>query len=95
MIAGYALPSGAAETEIEKVEVSTDGGTSWTTALLSTKACAVSWRLWTARVALATGKHELVVRASDSRGNVQPEKCDWNLKGYLYNGWHRVRVEVA
>jgi sulfite oxidase len=94
-IEGYALPSGAAGAQIEKVEVSTDGGKNWSPAIMSSKPVPTAWQLWTAKVALAKGKHELVVRAIDSRGNTQPEKSEWNLKGYLYNGWHRVRVEVV
>ena len=94
-IAGYALPGGGGGAEIEKVEISTDGGKHWCDAHLDPKSQAGAWRFWTAKVALAPGKHELAVRATDSRGSTQPEKPEWNLKGYLYNGWHRVPVEVG
>jgi hypothetical protein len=53
------------------------------------------WQLWQATLPLAAGKHNLVVRATDSTGRVQPEKGEWNLKGYLHNGWHRAAVESA
>jgi hypothetical protein len=46
-------------------------------------------------VELAPGGHELIARASDSRGHTMPKQGEWNLKGYLYNGWHQVTVEVA
>jgi sulfite oxidase len=95
-IGGYALPEGGEVPGlIEKVEVSGDGGRNWTTAKFFGDAPAFSWRQWTAELDLPLGKHELVVRAADSRGNTMPEKCDWNFKGYLYNGWHRVAVEAV
>ena len=94
-IAGYALPSGEAGATIDKVELSLDGGKSWRAAKLASKGSACSWQLWSAEAELSAGKHELTVRATDSRGNSQPERGEWNLKGYLYNGWHRVSVEVA
>ena len=94
-IAGYALPSGERGATIDKVELSLDGGKSWRTTMLADRASAGSWRLWSAEVELPAGKHELVVRATDSLGNTQPERGEWNLKGYQFNGWHRVPVEVA
>lgn len=94
-IAGFALPSGEQGATIDKVELSIDGGKSWRTANLTGQGKAYVWRLWTAEVELPAGKHELVVRATDSRGRTQPEQGQWNLKGYQFNGWHRVPVEVA
>jgi sulfite oxidase len=94
-IAGYALPSGEAGATLAKVELSLDGGQSWRAAKLASKNNAFSWQLWSADVELPGGKYELIVRATDSRGNMQPERGEWNLKGYLYHGWHRVRVEVT
>lgn len=95
---GYALPSGQAGATIAKVEVSADGGRSWREAKLNggeQNSKAYTWRLWSAEVDLTPGKHQLVVRATDSRGNQQPEKPEWNLKGYMFNAWQRVDVEVA
>jgi sulfite oxidase len=97
MIGGYALPgevAGNVPSTISKVEVSGDGGRKWTEARLIGKANAVSWQQWTAELDLPPGKHDLVVRATDSRGNTMPELGPWNLKGYLYNGWHHVSVEA-
>lgn len=97
-IAGYALPTGEPGCTIESVEISTDGGKSWQEAKLEGGEQAskpYTWALWTADVDLSPGKHQLVVRATDTKGNHQPEKGAWNLKGYLFNGWQRVNVEVA
>ena len=94
-VAGYALPAGHSGCTLAKVELSTDGGATWKPAKLQGDARAFSWQLWSADVELPAGKHELLVRASDSRGNTMPKQGQWNLKGYLYNGWHRVAVEAA
>jgi sulfite oxidase len=94
-VLGYALPPGDGKSTIAKVELSADGGRTWKPADLLGKAAPCCWQLWQARLPLAAGKHNLVVRATDSTGRVQPEKADWNLKGYLFNGWHRVAVESA
>jgi sulfite oxidase len=94
-VSGYALPSGQRRATIERVEVSADGGQSWTRARLSGEASPYSWQLWTADLDLRPGKQELIARAIDSTGNATPERGQWNLKGYLYNAWHRVSVDVA
>jgi sulfite oxidase len=94
-VAGYALPSGDGSATIAKVELSLDGGQTWRDAKLAGEGRPCLWQLWTADVDLAAGKHELVACVTDSRGNMQPEKGPWNLKGYLFNAWHRVPVEVG
>jgi sulfite oxidase len=95
VISGYALPGGEAASTIAKVEISRDGGKEWTTARLIGEPRPFAWQHWTAEVDLPPGKHELVVRATDSRGNTMPERPEWNFKGYLYNGWHRVEVQAT
>jgi sulfite oxidase len=95
LVGGYALPSGDQAATISKVEISRDGGRSWSVARLLGKAAPFCWQQWTAEVELAPGKHELIVCATDSRGNMTPEKAEWNFKGYLYNGWHRVAIEAV
>jgi sulfite oxidase len=92
---GYCLPPGDGKTTIAKVELSPDGGRTWLPARLEGEAAANCWQLWSAKVMLAAGDHELVVRATDSAGRVQPERCEWNLKGYLFNAWHRCPVKAA
>jgi sulfite oxidase len=94
-VAGYALPGGGHGATVEKVEVSTNGGESWQVAKLAGNGRPGCWRVWAAKVELPAGKYELAVRATDSRGQTQPEQGRWNLKGYVHNAWHRVRIEVA
>jgi sulfite oxidase len=94
LISGYALPTGETAAKIDKVEVSADGKT-WTTARLIGTPAPFTWQHWTADLNIPAGKHELVVRASDSAGNKMPDRGEWNFKGYLYNGWHRISVEAV
>ena len=92
MLRGYAT---ATAREVMRVDVSIDGGRSWTQAELEPNPGAPwSWRFWNATVELLKGEHELVVRAWDSAGQTQPALPDdtWNFKGYLSAAWHRVRV---
>jgi sulfite oxidase len=91
-VAGYALPSGQPGTSIAKVEVSTDEGRSWTLAKVTSPVREYCWVLWRADVKLSSAASELIVRATDSRGVIQPKDADWNLKGYMFNGWYHVPV---
>ncbi|MEK6375416.1 MAG: sulfite oxidase [Acidobacteriota bacterium] len=92
-IRGFAF-SGAPD--IEKVEVSDDDGATWSAADLDSRHSPHAWRLWsywwTPR---ARGTARLFVRATDTRGAVQPRDAVWNPSGYVYNGWHSVDVEVT
>ena len=94
-LSGYALPTGESGCTIDKVEISLDGGKNWLAARLEDSMKAFTWRLWSLDVDLHAGVKELIVRAADNRNHTQPETTPWNLKGYLYNAWHRVKVEVA
>ena len=81
-----------------RVDVSADGGRSWTQAALEHDPDAPwSWTFWQATIDLPKGEHELAVRAWDSAGQTQPALPDdtWNFKGYLSAAWHRVRVRAA
>ncbi len=94
-IAGWAI---AGERRIARVDVSTNGGQTFTQAIIEDhNASPFTWTFWHAEVELSEGDHELVVRAVDSAGQSQPERPRdvWNFKGYLSAAWHRVRVTVA
>jgi len=92
-IRGFAL-SGAPD--IAKVEVSEDGGTSWRDAALDPRHEPYAWRLWSFRwEPRAAGRATLLVRATDSRGSVQPKEAVWNPSGYLHNAWPSAEIEVA
>ena len=94
-VRGYAT---ATARRIARVDVSADGGRSWRQAELEQRDDAPwSWTFWEVALDLATGEHELVVRAWDQAGQTQPSQPDdtWNFKGYLSTAWHRVRVLVG
>ena len=94
-VRGYAVAGG--DLGMERVEVSTDGGRSWTVASLSEEGGPGTWRLWEATLDLAPGTHEILARAFDSTGETQPASVDevWNFLGYANNAWHGVRIEVG
>ena len=92
-VTGYALA--APGSRITSVEVSRDGGKTWTKANLGETAPGFNWTLWETMVDLPAGEQTLIVRATDSTGFTMPERIDWNAKGYLFNAWHRVKAMVA
>ncbi|HEX2222678.1 MAG TPA: molybdopterin-dependent oxidoreductase [Thermoanaerobaculia bacterium] len=96
-VQGWAMAGGGRT--VARVDLSTDGGRTWTVAALQpdSRSGPWSWRLWEGRLELAPGAHEIVCRAWDSATHTQPEDPAhvWNFKGYMNNAWHRVRVTCA
>jgi DMSO/TMAO reductase YedYZ molybdopterin-dependent catalytic subunit len=79
---------------VSRVEVSADGGATWSEAELGAAASPYAWCTWTFVWNAVPGEYELNVRASDADGNVQPQEQEWNFGGYGNNGVQRVRVIV-
>ncbi len=95
-VRGYAIAGGGRR--VERVELSGDGGATWSPVDLFEDRGPWSWRFWRGALGLTPGaEHEIVVRAWDSAGVGQPAEPApiWNFKGYMNNAWHRVRVRVA
>jgi DMSO/TMAO reductase YedYZ molybdopterin-dependent catalytic subunit len=85
----------AGEEKIERVEVSTDGGSTWHDAQLSAQKLPFAWRLWHLEWRPdKPGYYNILSRATDSAGRVQPFVPSWNPSGYLWNGVDRVGVTV-
>jgi len=81
---------------VTKVEVSTDSGGAWATARLGDQVSPYAWREWTYEWdATRTGDYELMVRATDGAGNVQPTEQNWNREGVQNNAVQRIRVAVT
>jgi sulfite oxidase len=81
---------------IAGVEVSVDGGATWANAALEGEPGAGRWQVFRHRfTAGSPGTHRAVARATDGRGNRQPEKAAWNPSGYFWNAWHAVSWEVT
>ena len=94
-ILGYAFAGG--ERHVARVDVSLDGGVSWSQAQLLEDLGRWAWRQWRIVLELAPGEHEIVVRAWDSSAATQPEDeaALWNPKGYVNNARPRVRVRAV
>jgi DMSO/TMAO reductase YedYZ molybdopterin-dependent catalytic subunit len=82
------------ESEINRVEVSSDGGRSWSAARLLETARAHCWRLWEFpwRSPAQVGRLSLMVRATDARGHTQPMQRDTDRRNYMIN--HVLPIEV-
>jgi len=81
---------------IEKVEISTDFGSTWMDAALDAPVNDGAWQNWRANVTFPqAGYYEVWARATDSEGMMQPFAIDWNPKGYLNNTMHRVGVRAS
>lgn len=91
--------SGAAP--IAKVEVSTDGGATWSAARLhrpgrATAARGHGWTQWSyAWLAPVAGSRELLARATDALGRTQPDVTPYNANGYFFDAVVRHPVTVV
>ena len=86
------------ERTIEKVEVTLDGGKTWGDARFTGPDLGPSaWRAFTFEAELDVGQHTVATRATDSEGDVQPERRVENERGYSANGWteHALAVRVV
>jgi len=85
----------AGEADIAKVDISTDGGTSWNPATLGHERAHYAWRMWSYDWKAKGGDYTILSRATDSQGRTQPAAAEWNPSGYLYNAYDQVKVHVA
>ena len=94
-VRGYAFAGG--DRYVARVDVSTDGGTTWAQADLLDDLGRWAWRQWRIDLHLAPGDHEVLVRAWDSSAATQPEDeaALWNPKGYVNNARPRIRVRAV
>jgi sulfite oxidase len=94
VVEGYAVAGAGGR--VARVEISADGGATWSRADMRSGSREWTWALWEARIELPPGDREIVARAVDSAGTTQPAHPGriWNFKGYMNNAWHRVRVSI-
>ena len=104
--AGEVVPAGAVyrihgaawagESEVSKVEVSTDGGRTWAAGTLLGDPVPFAWRLWEYRwTAPAEGTAVLLARATDNRGRVQPLEHDPDRLNYMISHVRPTEVRVG
>jgi DMSO/TMAO reductase YedYZ molybdopterin-dependent catalytic subunit len=82
--------------EIRKVELSTDGGSTWSETNLLGEPKPNAWRLWEFnwQTPAAPGKQTLIARATDSLGRTQPVIHDSDRGTYMINHLLPITVEV-
>jgi DMSO/TMAO reductase YedYZ molybdopterin-dependent catalytic subunit len=82
--------------KIVKVEISEDGAKTWREAQLGEDHGAYSFRTWEAPWTPKTpGSFTVAVRATDEKGNVQPDEPVWNPGGYLWNRIEKQEIVVG
>jgi DMSO/TMAO reductase YedYZ molybdopterin-dependent catalytic subunit len=81
---------------IARVDVSTDGGTSWRRARLHDQPRADTWTRWSVDFKPDTpGATHLLARATDTAGRTQPDTAVPNTQGYLFDAVVRHPVTVV
>jgi sulfite dehydrogenase (cytochrome) subunit A len=81
---------------IKRVELSTDGGTTWRDAALERDYGKYSFRRWHATVDVRAGAPlAAAVRATANDGATQPVAQGWNPSGYLRNAIETYKVTVS
>ncbi|MDB5095209.1 MAG: oxidase [Candidatus Eremiobacteraeota bacterium] len=92
-VRGIAFDGGSG---IKSVEVSSDGGATWTAAALEADYGKYSFRRWNAVVNLDGGKtYALACRAFGNDGGAQTATPIWNPGGYMRNVIQQYKVSVA
>ena len=99
----------AGDDGVDRVEISTDGGNTWSDAELFGPEYAGAWRLFRSDWEAAPGSHVLMSRATDDLGRRQPvrisdpdawrdalerDEFPWNEGGYAANAYEPNAVEV-
>ena len=82
---------------VKAVDVSTDGGASWTAAKLGPDEGRYSFRRWTHDAAAPTagGRLAAMVRCTNADGVAQPMQQPWNPAGFMRNGVETLDLAVA
>ena len=85
------------ESDVVRVEFSSDAGQTWADATLLGSAVRHAWRLWRFDWAVPTtpGRRTLIARATDARGRTQPVDRNPDHGTYLVNHLLPTEVEVA
>jgi DMSO/TMAO reductase YedYZ molybdopterin-dependent catalytic subunit len=81
---------------VSRVEISVDDGRSWQPAALNNDVGKYSFRQWSSQITTPqTGSVSLQVRATNTKGEVQPAEPNWNGAGFMCNVIERMQLAVA
>ena len=81
---------------VTRVEISDDNEKSWSPAKLGEDFGAYSFRTWeSAWTPQRSGEYSVAVRATDEKGNTQPDEPVWNPGGYLWNRIEKQEIVVG
>lgn len=81
---------------ISKVEVSENDAKSWRPARLGQDYGTYSFRTWELEwMPKQPGRYRTAIRATDEKGNTQPDEAVWNPGGYLWNKIEREEIAVG
>jgi hypothetical protein len=84
------------ESEVTKIEVSTNAGRTWKAAELLSAPSRYAWCLWEYRwrTPPRVGRHIVMARATDARGHVQPMHRDPHRGTYIISHVQPIEVDV-
>jgi hypothetical protein len=87
----------AGDETVRRVDVTADGGATWTAADMQPPRNRYDWVRWRVSLALpGDGFYEIFARATDAQGRAQPFRAaNWNPNGYGCNVMHRVAITVG
>ena len=86
----------AGNSDVAKVEISDDGGETWTDAKLLGEPVRFAWRLWEHKwlTPKRPGPHVVMARATDSLGKTQPMLRDYDRRDGMINHVLPIEIEV-
>ena len=84
------------DTALAKVLFSADSGSRWQEARLGSDHGKYSFRRWEVPLRLSSpGSHQLMIKAVNAAGSVQPDRANWNGAGFMRNVIESVSVQAA
>jgi DMSO/TMAO reductase YedYZ molybdopterin-dependent catalytic subunit len=84
------------DSAVAKVDLSIDGGSTWTSTRLGKDDGKYGFRQWETQLTLpSAGRYTLKVRCTNSKGEVQPDHPNWNPAGFMRNVIEAVDVVAS
>jgi DMSO/TMAO reductase YedYZ molybdopterin-dependent catalytic subunit len=84
------------DSAVAKVDLSIDGGSTWTSTRLGKDEGKYGFRQWETQLTLpSAGRYTLKVRCTNSKGEVQPDHPNWNPAGFMRNVIETVDVVAS